>query len=251
MTRWLAVSLRTLPSRVVRVLALLRPADDDLAALHIAVVKGVHGLAVLQHHVVGDVHDVVDGADAHAPQPLPHPLGGGGDLHVPHHPGGVPGAPGRRPGSPRPAARIRHAFGAALHHRLVEAQGLVEGGGRLPGQADDAEAVGPVGGDLKLHHMVVGVDDGLDVVAGLHTLLLEDEDAVGDAVGELRLLGVQVLQGADGVGLGVVGHQVALVEVGADGVRRCGGRRPGPDRYGSCRRGWTAHSSTLAATTGP
>ena len=37
----------------------------------------------------------------------------------------------------------------------------------------------------------------------------------GDAVGELRLLGVEVLQGADGPGLGVVGHQVPLVEVGA------------------------------------
>ena len=73
-------------------LALLSPAHDDLAALHIAVVKGVHGLAVLQHDVVGDVHDVVDGAYAHGAQPLAHPLGGGGDLHVAYHPGGVPGA---------------------------------------------------------------------------------------------------------------------------------------------------------------
>ena len=203
-------------------LAILRPADDDLAALHVAVVKGVHGLAVFQHHVVGDIHDVVDGADAHAPQPLPHPLGGGGDLHVPHHPGGVPGA--------QVGVRGLHVqqlaqgtFGAALHHRLMEPQGLIEGGRRLPGQTDDAEAVGPVGGDLKLHHMVVGVDDGLDVVAGFHILLPKDEDAVGDAVGELGLLGVQVLQSADGIGLGVVGHHVAFVDVAADGVRRCGG----------------------------
>ena len=47
-----------------QLLALLRPADDDSAALHIAVVEGVHGLAVLQHDVVGDIHDVVDGAHA-------------------------------------------------------------------------------------------------------------------------------------------------------------------------------------------
>ena len=36
--------------------------------------------------------------------------------------------------------------------------------------------------------------------------------------GNSRLLGVQVGKRADGVGLGVVGHQIALVQVGADGV---------------------------------
>ena len=203
-------------------LALLGPTDDDVAALHIAVVEGVHGLAVLQHHIVGDVHDVVDGADAHAPQPLPHPLGGGADLYVPHHPGGVPGH--QVGGGSLDVQQVRqHAVGAALHLRLMEGQGLLIGGGHLPGQADDAEAVRPVGGDLKLHHMVVGANDGLDVVAVLDALLVEDEDAVGDAVGELLLLGVEVGQRADDVGFGVVGHQVPLVEVGADGIRHSGG----------------------------
>ena len=52
---------------------------------------------------------------------------------------------------------------------------------------------------------------------------MEDEDAVGDAVGELRLLGVEVLQGAEGAGLGVIGHQIPLVDVGAAGLRLDGG----------------------------
>ena len=199
-----------------QLLALLGPADDDMAALHIAVVKGVHGLAVLQHHVVGDVHDVVDGADAHAPQPLPHPLGGGGDLHVPHHPGGVPGH--QVGGRGLDVQQIRqHAVGAALHLRLVEGQGLLIGGGHLPGQADHRQAVRPVGGDLELHHVIVRADDGLDVVAVFDSLLVEDEDTVGDAVGEFLLVGVEIGQGANGAGLGVVGHQVPLVEVGAGG----------------------------------
>ena len=203
-------------------LALLGPADDDVAALHIAVVKGVHGLAVLQHHIVGDVHDVVDGTDAHAPQPLPHPLGRGGDLHVPHHPGGVPGH--QIGGGGLDVQQVRqHAVGAALYLRFVESQGLLVGGGHLPGQTDDAEAVGAVGGDLELHHMVIRADNELDVIAVLDPFLVEDEDAVGDAVGELLLVGVEILQGADGACLGVVGHQVPLVEVGADGVRHSGG----------------------------
>ena len=85
------------------------------------------------------------------------------------------------------------------------------------GQADDGQAVGAVGGDLKLHHVVVQAGHRLDVVAGL-AVLVEDKDAVGDAVGELPLLGVEVGQGADSVALGVIGHQVAHMQVHALGV---------------------------------
>ena len=189
--------------------ALFRPADDDFAALHIAIVKGVHGLAVLQHYIVGDVHDIVDGAHAHGPQPLPHPLGGGGDLHVAHHAGGVPGA--QVGGGGLHVQQLHQAaVPAPLDHRLVELQGLAEGSGSLTGQTDDRQAVGAVGCDLKLHHMVVKTDDGLDVVAGL-AFLVQYKNAVLNTMGELSLLGVEVGQGADGAALGVVGHQIPLV----------------------------------------
>ena len=191
-------------------------ADDDFAALHVAVVEGMHGLAVFQHHIVGNVHDVVDGPYPHGAQPLPHPLGRRGDLHVAHHPGGVPGHQ-IGCGGLHVQQVGQYAGTASFHHRIVEGKGLIKGGRHLPGQTDDGQAIGPVGGDLELHHMVVGVDHRLDVVAGL-AVLVENEDAIGDAVWELRLLGMEVIQGADGVGLGVVGHQVPLVEIGAEGV---------------------------------
>ena len=204
-----------------QLLALLGQADYDLAALHITVVKGVHRLAILQHNVVGDVHNVVDGAHTHGTQPLPHPLGGGGDLHVADHPGGIAGAQvGGRSLHIQQLNQI--ALSAALDLRLVEAQGDTIGSGSLTGQTNDRKAVGAVGGDLKLHHMVVQAHHRLQVVPGF-TVLMKDEDTVGDAVGELRLLGVEVLQGADGVGFCVVGHQVALVEVGAHRVGAGGG----------------------------
>ena len=63
-----------------------------MAALHAGEVEGVHGLAVLQHHIVGDIHNVVDGTDAGVPEPLAHPRGRGPDLHVLHQAGGVAGA---------------------------------------------------------------------------------------------------------------------------------------------------------------
>ena len=76
-------------------------------------------------------------------------------------------------------------------------RGRAKGGAGLPCKADDGQAVGPVGGDLKFHHMIVRADDLGHIVAGLH-ILVQHEDAVGDAVGELLLLRVEILQRADG-----------------------------------------------------
>ena len=78
----------------------------------------------------------------------------------------------------------------------MEGQRLVKGGRRLPGQPNDGQAVRAVGGDLELHHMVVRADHREYVVSGL-AVLPEDENAVGDTVGELPLFGVEVGQGAD------------------------------------------------------
>ena len=50
-------------------------ADDDLTVLDILEVKGVHGLTVFQHDVVGDIHDIIDGADAAGTQAFPQPAG--------------------------------------------------------------------------------------------------------------------------------------------------------------------------------
>ena len=201
-------------------LALPGGANDDMIALHAGEVKGVHGLAVFQHHIVGDVHDVVDGADAGVPQPFPHPRGRGLDLHVLYHPGGVPGA--EVAVLDVDVHQFRNGAAAALHLRGVQLQGPVKGGAGLPGQADNGQAVRPVGGDLKFHHMIVRADDHSHIVAGLH-ILVQHEDAVGDAVGELLLLRVEILQRADGIGLGVVGHQVAHMQVRAGGIGGGGG----------------------------
>ena len=45
-------------------------------------IEGVHGLAVLLHHIVGDVHQIVDGADAAGRKPSLHPPGGRADFDI-------------------------------------------------------------------------------------------------------------------------------------------------------------------------
>ena len=176
-------------------LALSGAAHMDLAALDAGEVKGVHGLAVLEHDVVGDVDDVVDGAHAGVADTLAHPGGGRGDLHVFDHAGGVAHAEGVLDEDLGQLVDV--AAGRGLDHGLMQLELLVEGDGGLAGKADHAQAVGAVRGDLKLHHMVVQTQERAHVVAGL-AVLMQDEDAVGDAVGKLLLLGVQIVGGEDG-----------------------------------------------------
>ena len=49
----------------------------------------MHGLTVLQHDVVGDVNDIIDGTHAIRTQTLPQPLGRGADLDICDHTGGI------------------------------------------------------------------------------------------------------------------------------------------------------------------
>ncbi len=70
--------------------------------------------------------------------------------------------------------------------------------------------------------MVVSVDNRLDVVAGRDSLLPEDKDAVGDAVGKFFLPGMEAGQGADGPGLCVKGNQIARVDILALGIGNSG-----------------------------
>ena len=76
----------------------------------------------------------------------------------------------------------------------------------MQGAARGKMAVRAVGRDLEFHHVVVGTDDHGHVVTRLDILLVQDPDAVGDAVGELLLIGVEVLQSADVILDGVIGH---------------------------------------------
>ena len=175
-------------------LPLVCPAHQDMAAGDAAVVEGMHGLTVFHHHVVRDVNDVVDGADAAGPQSAPHPFGGGRDAHVFHEAGGVTGAQIRL--QDIHVQVVQDAVPAALHLRLRQLQGGIEGGGGFPGQAPDAQAVRPVIGDLKVHHAVPQADHLPDILA--HGAgLLKDENAVRDGVGIVVHRQAQLPQGAE------------------------------------------------------
>ena len=104
----------------------------------------------------------------------------------------------------------------------MQLERTVERRARFAGKADDRKAVGAVGRDLELDDGIIEAEDVRHVETRLGVLLAQDENAVGDAVGEFLLLGVQVLERADRVALRVVRDKVALVEVGAARIGHSG-----------------------------
>ena len=128
-----------------------RAADPQLAACEPVEVERVHRLAQLDHHVIRDVDDVVDGPDAGRFEPRRHPGRRRSDCHLGHR-RGVPWAegagmlldrdrqcvvPGRRRGQGRPSDR------PAVDRR------------HLAGDPGDAQAVGAVGRDFQIEDRVL------------------------------------------------------------------------------------------------
>ena len=106
----------------------------------------------------------------------------------------------------------------------MQLEGLLEGDGGLARKTYHAQAVRAVRGDFVIDDVIVQPEQGGGIVTGL-AVLVEDEDAVGDAVGELLLLCAQVIESADVVLRRVIGDKVACVQVHAPGL--------GADRVGS------------------
>ena len=208
-------------------LALRRTADDDVTALHIAVVKCVHRLTVFQHDIVCDVHDVVNGADAHRAKALAHPLGGGGNLHVAHHARRVARHEVRRRGFHAQKV-FKLALRAAAHLRNMQAQLRIKGRRRLARKTDDGEAVRAVRRDLKLDDVVVEPDGGADILAdgesGELRIVGQNPDAVFVCIGEVALLQPQLREGAEHA-VGRFAAQRAGVDFLAAGQTRAVERR--------------------------
>ena len=197
-------------------LAGMGAAHHDLPPAHLAQVKGVHGMAVFDHDVVGDIHDVVDGAKARAVQVLAQPQGRGRDAHVFDHARGVA----------RAQVRSLHAhlhlvmdIPARFGHGDFGGMELgIQRRRRLARDADGAQAVRAVGQNLKIHRRVVDAQNGLHIRAQ-GVVLLEYQNALFLDVG-IELRGhVKLLAGADHA-LGDHAPQLALFDLHAAGQVR-------------------------------
>ncbi len=143
-------------------------ANDDAFLGEGIEVEGVEGLAEFHEDVVGDVDDVVDGAQADGFDALDEPVRGGCDFDVADDTGGVIGAAGR-------IGEGDGGFRRGADGGFGEGDGgggEVGGGegGEFSGESEVGEAVGAIGGDFDVED--VGVVEGGDGVrqesAGVH-----------------------------------------------------------------------------------
>ena len=88
--------VRSMPSSVRIFSPRLGLADDDAMIAHLVVVESVQRMAELEHHVVGDVDDVVDAGDAAGFEAVAQPWRRGLNFHAANHARGEAAAKFRR-----------------------------------------------------------------------------------------------------------------------------------------------------------
>ncbi len=151
------------------------PTDNDTAAAQGGEVKGVQRLAGFEHHVVGDVDDIVDRPHAHGAQPLLQPLRRRADGDLADFPGGVTGTEFRRfdadlvPGPGGGQGRY------PVHQRTQRTVGETAD---LAGDAAHTGAVGPVGRQVHLDHRVAQVEGLGERATGLQLCVQVENAAV-------------------------------------------------------------------------
>ena len=84
--RQLAVNAVERPQRLTR----FGPPDDDLFTSDAVQIESVEGLAHFQEHIIGDVHDVVDGPHSGRAEAELHPQRARRHGHVPNLPAYIP-----------------------------------------------------------------------------------------------------------------------------------------------------------------
>ena len=213
-------------------------AYHDLAVLDILEIEGVHGLAVFQHDIVGDIDDVIDGADTAGTQALLQPAGRGRYLDIADDGRHIALA---ELGIFHPdLQQVVYIAAGALYHGGMQMQRQAVGCSGFPCQTNDGKAIGTVGGDFEFHDGIIEADGGADVLAD-GAGFLQDEDAVLDSVGEIVGGEPQLLERAEhtvgfhaaqlAAGNGDAAGQVGFVQGSGDQIAHMDILGAGDDLY--------------------
>ena len=121
-------------------------------------IKGVQGLSGFHHHIIGDIHYIVDGSQTHRFQPGLKPVGRGADFNVKEHAGRISGTKFRildfHPGKVMDGIGnnpVRRQFS----FRKSDAGLGIEKCAGFPGHTDQAQAVRPVGSQVNFQYGII------------------------------------------------------------------------------------------------
>ena len=128
------------------------PPHDDAAAPNLGEVEGVERLPAFEHHVVGDVDDIVDAGHSHGGQPVDEPLRARPHPHALDHPGRIKRTDLGLEDLHRDVRCRRD--GGLLQARIGNVERAGEQHSGLTGHADVPEAVGAVARHLDLDRRV-------------------------------------------------------------------------------------------------
>ena len=214
-------------------LAVLGAAHDDLAAFQRVHIKGVHRLTDLQHDIVGDVHNVGNAAQPAQGQPAAHPargLAGGDVVHIVAD-------------VARAQVRGLHSDGQARLGGLADGvvrcghlQRLAQHGGNLTRNAQNALAVGAVGGDGDIKDIVVKPHNVLNGGAG-YGVLGQIQQTVYLGAGVQVIIQAQLGAAAQHT-VGLDAHKGLCLDFNAAGQR------------GAVQRGGSVHTGVNVGGTG-
>ena len=137
-------------------------ADDERPAGQPLEVERVHRLAELEHHVVGDVDDVVDRADAGGLEPLGSQAGDGPMRDLEHLRAVARAEVGVLDGD---VERLAAGPAGPASRSVRQLQRQRPRSPTPRARADHAQAVGPVRGDLEVDHRLAAVLDRRDLEA--------------------------------------------------------------------------------------
>ncbi|OPZ65436.1 MAG: hypothetical protein BWY83_03025 [bacterium ADurb.Bin478] len=166
-------------------LARLRRAHTNLMFFQHAIIECVQRLSALQHHIVGDIHHIVDGPHAAGIQPRGHPVGRRLNGDVFQHAARIAVTVLRtldcylHTGSTRAFASRQYGFGSAQGHSGYCAD--------LARQADDAQTVRPVRGNKNIKHKVLIAHYFFQVRAWLHIYGQDHEAFIALGQSQFRL----------------------------------------------------------------
>jgi hypothetical protein len=144
----------------------LRAAYHDTLIVHEIVIECVDGMPQLQHHVVGNIHHVVDAGGAGGLQAVFQPFGRRLNLHAANY------ARSETPAKFRRFDLDLDGFaglgGLGFHRfRRTRFQRKAVDGADFARDANHAQAVGAIRGDFRVDHRAVrAVFDGGDIRAG-------------------------------------------------------------------------------------
>ena len=163
--------------------------NDKGGAAELAGIKGVHGLAVLEHHVIADIDHIVDRAQADGGEALLHPVGAGPNLDARDHGGGVKRAVlgGIDADRREQIGTCGGRCGGRGEANLGVGELFLEPGGELAGEAEVGLAVRAVGCDLDVVGDIAGGQDGVDGRAELGAA--REQEQAGGVLGHTDFLG--------------------------------------------------------------